>query len=122
MSTEEPQPEETTEPTTETTETTTATEEPTVEAPVEEPTAEIPDDGEPHEGQIPASTIEPTPPPEPAPAPKLPDPVKVSFNYVPDGNNANLEALDDTINFMDTASITISHGNRKFTYRRNRID
>jgi len=106
-----------------------STEEPQEEAPAtEESTAgDVPDTQpeaapEPTPEPVPEEP-EPVPAPTPEPeAPKLPDPVQVTFDYIPDGNNAMLAAKDDKINFMDTASITISSNDRKFTYRRNRID
>jgi len=105
-----------------------STEEPQEEAPAtEESAGDVPDtqpeaQPEPTPEPVPEEK-EPQPAPTPEPeAPKLPDPIDVTFGYVPDGNNANLEAKGDKINFMDTASITIKSNNRTFTYRRNRID
>jgi len=82
----------------------------------------------------PEETQEPTPEepkveekPAPEEPPKVEEPPKtpskdITFGYIPEGNMALLTAKDDSINFMDCHAISVEHGGKKFTYRRNRID
>jgi len=93
----------------------------TAEAPVEVE-GNRPED-EPAPGQTKASKVETPPEPEKAPEPeKIPSTV-ISFDYTPEGNQANLVPKEpDAINYMDCAAIVVTNNGRKFTYRRNRID
>ncbi len=59
--------------------------------------------------------------PAPEEPPKTPS-KDITFGYIPEGNMALLTAKDDSIDFMDCHAISIEHGGKKFTYRRNRID
>jgi len=67
-------------------------------------------------------------PPEPTPPPKVEEPPKtpskdITFGYIPEGNMAHFTTKDgDSIDYMQVAALTIEHGGRIFTYRRNRID
>ena len=80
---------------------------------------------EPAPGQTKATDVKPTPPAEP---PKVEEPPKtpskdITFGYIPEGNMAHFTSKEgDTIDYMQVAAITIEHGGRMFTYRRNRID
>jgi len=94
MSTEEPKPEEA----------------PSTTA--EKPTAEEPKVQEKPAPEVPPKVEEP---------PKTPS-KDITFGYIPEGNMALLTAKDDSIDFMDCHAISIEHGGKKFTYRRNRID
>lgn len=98
MSTEEPKPEDAP---------STTAEQPTVEENAEEAKVE----------EKPA----PEEPPKVEEPPKIPS-KDITFGYIPEGNMALLTAKDDSIDFMDCHAISIEHGGKKFTYRRNRID
>jgi len=48
---------------------------------------------------------------------------RISFEYKKNGSQAELKPKDqDDVNYMDTHAILITVGERKFTYRRSRID
>ncbi len=81
--------------------------------------------------EAPSTTTAEEPKAEEKPAPKVPPKVEeppktpskdITFGYIPEGNMALLTAKDDSIDFMDCHAISIEHGGKKFTYRRNRID
>ena len=78
---------------------------------------------EPAPGQTKATEVETPPEPEKAPEPKKIPSIVISFDYTPEGNQANLvPKKPDAITYMDCAAIVVTNNGRKFTYRRNRID